>query len=166
MQTGRPVDGARARDDAVGVGTLFDPGLERPMAGEHVELLERSRVEQVLDALAGEHLALVVLALHRALGSAGCSASLRRRSRSSRRSFIEWVAIAARVLAGRAIGSIRRCRPDERATLPAVRELRRVGVFCGSSTGNQQPIHNLARELGATLAQQGIGLVYGGGKVE
>jgi uncharacterized protein (TIGR00730 family) len=49
--------------------------------------------------------------------------------------------------------------------LLAVRELRRVGVFCGSSAGSQQPIHSLARELGATLAQQGIGLVYGGGKV-
>jgi uncharacterized protein (TIGR00730 family) len=49
--------------------------------------------------------------------------------------------------------------------LLAVRELRRVGVFCGSSVGNQQSIHTLARELGATLTQQGIGLVYGGGKV-
>ena len=46
-----------------------------------------------------------------------------------------------------------------------MRELRRVGVFCGSSAGNQQSIHTLARELGATLAQQGIGLVYGGGQV-
>lgn len=66
---------------------------------------------------------------------------------------------------GRAIVSISRCRPDDRATLLAVRELRRVGVFCGSSAGNQQSIHTLTRELGATLAQQGIGLVFGGGKV-
>jgi uncharacterized protein (TIGR00730 family) len=49
--------------------------------------------------------------------------------------------------------------------LLAVRELRRVGVFCGSSAGSQQAIHTLARDLGATLADQGIGLVYGGGKV-
>ena len=46
-----------------------------------------------------------------------------------------------------------------------MRELRRVGVFCGSSAGSQQAIHTLARDLGATLAEQGIGLVYGGGKV-
>lgn len=46
-----------------------------------------------------------------------------------------------------------------------MRELRRVGVFCGSSAGGRQSIHALARELGATLTQQGIGLVYGGGKV-
>ena len=38
------------------------------MTGEHVELLEGIGVEQVLDSLAGEHLALVVLALDRALG--------------------------------------------------------------------------------------------------
>ena len=68
MHTWTAVDRTRARDDAVGVGTLFDPGVVRPMAGEHVELLERTRVEQVLDALAGEHLALLVLALNRALG--------------------------------------------------------------------------------------------------
>ena len=49
--------------------------------------------------------------------------------------------------------------------LLAVRELRRVGVFCGSSPGGQESIHALARDLGATLAKQGIGLVYGGGKV-
>jgi len=52
-----------------------------------------------------------------------------------------------------------------RATLLAVRELRRVGVFCGSSTGNQLAIHSLARDLGTLLAKRGIGLVYGGGKV-
>jgi uncharacterized protein (TIGR00730 family) len=63
------------------------------------------------------------------------------------------------------IGAISGWRPDDRATLLAVRELRRVGVFCGSSAGSKQAIHTLACELGATLAQQGIGLVYGGGKV-
>ena len=39
------------------------------VAGEHVELVERARVEQVLDALAGEHLALGVLPLDRPLGA-------------------------------------------------------------------------------------------------
>ena len=34
-----------------------------PVAGEQVELVERSLVEQVLDPLAGQHLALGVLAL-------------------------------------------------------------------------------------------------------
>jgi uncharacterized protein (TIGR00730 family) len=61
--------------------------------------------------------------------------------------------------------TIRRNLSDGRATLLAVRELRRVGVFCGSSTGNQQAIHSLARNLGTLLAERGIGLVYGGGKV-
>ena len=37
------------------------------MAREHVELVERPGVEQVIDALAGEHLALLVLALDGAL---------------------------------------------------------------------------------------------------
>ena len=63
------------------------------------------------------------------------------------------------------MGSISGYRSGDRATLHAVRELRRVGVFCGSSSGGRQSIHALARELGATLTQQGIGLVYGGGKV-
>ena len=63
------------------------------------------------------------------------------------------------------MGSISGYRPGERATLLAVRELRRVGVFCGSSAGSHQSIHALARNLGATLAKQGIGLVFGGGKV-
>ena len=38
-----------------------------PVAGQHVELVERALVEQVLDPLAGEQLALGVLALHGAL---------------------------------------------------------------------------------------------------
>jgi uncharacterized protein (TIGR00730 family) len=49
--------------------------------------------------------------------------------------------------------------------LPAVRTLRRVGVFCGSSVGSDPAIHALAHELGTTLAKEGIGLVYGGAKV-
>ena len=56
-------------------------------------------------------------------------------------------------------------RADWRATLLAVRALQRVGVFCGSSIGTQPSVRELAHDLGATLVQQGIGLVYGGAKV-
>ena len=59
------VDRAPAGDDAVGVGPLLEPDAVGAVAGEHVELVERARVEQVLDALAGEQLALGVLALDR-----------------------------------------------------------------------------------------------------
>src|SRR5690606_13993263 len=61
------LDGAPAGDHAVGVGTLLDPAVEGPVPGQHVELVEGTRVEEVLDALAGEHLALLVLALDRPL---------------------------------------------------------------------------------------------------
>ena len=44
-------------------GPLLEPRGVGAVAGEQVELVERARVEQVLDALAGEHLALGVLAL-------------------------------------------------------------------------------------------------------
>jgi uncharacterized protein (TIGR00730 family) len=43
--------------------------------------------------------------------------------------------------------------------------LRRITVFCGASPG-RDPIHlGLARAVGAGLAQRGIGVVYGGGRV-
>ena len=61
------VDRAPAGDHAVGVGPLLDAAGERPVAGQHVELVERARVEQDLDPLAGEQLALGVLALDRPL---------------------------------------------------------------------------------------------------
>ena len=61
------VDRAPAGDDAVGVGPLEQAAVVGPVAGEHVELVERALVEQELDALAGEHLALGVLALDRPL---------------------------------------------------------------------------------------------------
>ena len=44
-------------------------------------------------------------------------------------------------------------------------ELRRIGVFCGSSTGTDPTHVAAASELGALLAAEGIGLVYGGGAV-
>ncbi len=42
---------------------------------------------------------------------------------------------------------------------------RRVTVFCGSNAGTDPAYAAAARELGAELAERGIGLVYGGGKV-
>jgi uncharacterized protein (TIGR00730 family) len=40
----------------------------------------------------------------------------------------------------------------------------RVCVFCGSSSGRVRHVE-VAREVGRTLAQRGIGVVYGGGRV-
>ncbi|MDH3401164.1 MAG: TIGR00730 family Rossman fold protein [Chromatiales bacterium] len=41
----------------------------------------------------------------------------------------------------------------------------RVCVFCGSSPGNQPEYREIAQDLGRTLAQKGVGLVYGGADV-
>lgn len=43
--------------------------------------------------------------------------------------------------------------------------LRRVCVFCGSSTGRNPAYRCLAEALGRTLAGRGLGVVYGGGRV-
>lgn len=43
--------------------------------------------------------------------------------------------------------------------------MRRVCVFCGSSTGNAEAYARQAGELGALLARRGLGLVYGGASV-
>jgi len=43
--------------------------------------------------------------------------------------------------------------------------MQRIGVFCGSSPGNQPEYTQAARELGKILAERKIGLVYGGGRV-
>jgi len=40
-----------------------------------------------------------------------------------------------------------------------------VGVFCGSSPGRRPAFAAAASELGARLARDRIGLVYGGGSV-
>jgi uncharacterized protein (TIGR00730 family) len=42
-------------------------------------------------------------------------------------------------------------------------ELKRVCIFCGSSPGRNPAYAAAARELGATLAAAGIGVVFGGG---
>jgi predicted Rossmann-fold nucleotide-binding protein len=43
--------------------------------------------------------------------------------------------------------------------------VRRLCVFCGSSPGARPAYGEAAEELGRLLVDQGIGLVYGGGKV-
>jgi uncharacterized protein (TIGR00730 family) len=43
--------------------------------------------------------------------------------------------------------------------------LRRICVYCGSNPGNDPAHKAAAHELGAFLAKQGLGVVYGGGNV-
>jgi len=43
--------------------------------------------------------------------------------------------------------------------------MRRICVFCGSSSGARPEYAQAARELGSTLAHRKIGVVYGGGKI-
>lgn len=50
-------------------------------------------------------------------------------------------------------------------TVPVVAELGTVCVFCGSSSPPGDRFVGAARALGSILAQRGIGLVYGGGRV-
>ncbi|WP_137679918.1 TIGR00730 family Rossman fold protein [Aurantiacibacter suaedae] len=42
--------------------------------------------------------------------------------------------------------------------------MKRLAVYCGSATPADPRYMALAREVGASLAQRGIGVVYGGGK--
>ena len=43
--------------------------------------------------------------------------------------------------------------------------MRRLCVFCGSSTGRRAIHAEAARALGTSLARRGLGLVYGGGSI-
>ncbi len=43
--------------------------------------------------------------------------------------------------------------------------MNRIVVFCGSSPGTDRDILEAAYQLGATLAREGIGLVYGGARI-
>ncbi len=54
---------------------------------------------------------------------------------------------------------------EQEATLPLMTELKRVCVFCGSSTGSNPSIVDATVELGNELAERGMTLVYGGGSV-
>ena len=68
-EDGAAVDRAVAGDDGVAPGpALLHLELVGPVADEGVELLEGTGVEQLLDPLAGGHLALGVLLFHRGLG--------------------------------------------------------------------------------------------------
>jgi uncharacterized protein (TIGR00730 family) len=44
-------------------------------------------------------------------------------------------------------------------------QIKRIVVYCGANVGNNPAYAAAARTLGRTLAEQGIGLVYGGGGV-
>ena len=43
--------------------------------------------------------------------------------------------------------------------------MKRLAVYCGSATPADPRYMDLARHVGATLARQGIGVVYGGGRL-
>src|SRR5688572_22664172 len=43
--------------------------------------------------------------------------------------------------------------------------MKRVCVFCGSSTGSRSEYTRVAAATGETIARRGLGLVYGGGHV-
>jgi len=43
--------------------------------------------------------------------------------------------------------------------------VKRLAVYCGSATPDDPRYIELAREVGRTLAERGIGVVYGGGKL-
>ena len=45
------------------------------------------------------------------------------------------------------------------------RQIRRVAVYCGSASPENPRYEELAMEIGDALARQGIGVVYGGGKL-
>ncbi|MEY4671566.1 MAG: hypothetical protein RLZZ415_1445 [Pseudomonadota bacterium] len=43
--------------------------------------------------------------------------------------------------------------------------MKRIAVYCGSATPEDPRYIEMAREVGRTLAERGIGVVYGGGKL-
>jgi uncharacterized protein (TIGR00730 family) len=43
--------------------------------------------------------------------------------------------------------------------------VKRIAVYCGSATPADPRYMDLAREVGSTLAERGIGVVYGGGRL-
>ena len=46
-----------------------------------------------------------------------------------------------------------------------MKQINRLAVYCGSATPANPAYIELARTVGRTLAQRGIGVVYGGGKI-
>ena len=51
------------------------------------------------------------------------------------------------------------------AAILAMRKLRKIAVFCGSSSGSSSEYAAGARRLGEEMVRREIGLVYGGGSV-
>jgi predicted Rossmann-fold nucleotide-binding protein len=43
--------------------------------------------------------------------------------------------------------------------------LKRLAVYCGSAGGSDPRFEEAARELGRTMAERGLDLVYGGGRL-
>lgn len=43
--------------------------------------------------------------------------------------------------------------------------MKRIAVFCGAATGADARYADMAREVGKTIAERGLGIVYGGGHV-
>ncbi len=56
-------------------------------------------------------------------------------------------------------------RPRHRPTDAGGSEVKRLAVYCGSATPADPRYMELAAEVGRTLAQRGIGVVYGGGRL-
>jgi len=46
-----------------------------------------------------------------------------------------------------------------------MRRFKRIGVYCGSSNNVAEPYFEMARHTGTLLAERGIAVVYGGGRV-
>ena len=61
------IDGSPTRHNTVGVRALFDATFMGTVTSEHVEFVERTLVEEVVNALSGKHFALQVLAFNRTL---------------------------------------------------------------------------------------------------
>jgi uncharacterized protein (TIGR00730 family) len=51
----------------------------------------------------------------------------------------------------------------QKPTSAGKRRVRNICVYCGSNTGTNPAYATAARQLGLTMAKEGIGLVYGGG---
>ena len=50
-----------------------------------------------------------------------------------------------------------------RLTMPSLAQMKRLCIYCGSSPGSRPEYAAAANLCGQTLAQRGIGIVYGGG---
>ncbi len=58
-----------------------------------------------------------------------------------------------------------RTSPFPATLVPYGAGMDRIGVFCGSNVGGDPAFLATAQRLGSAIAQRGVGLVYGGGRV-